>query len=289
MKLVYTSNPLSLVIEHYEPMSFEYNGWEIADEYDYNEKYGTLSEYRIKVSSNDISNENELECAAFQGRELTDTITKLLPYVAFVSLNEPECIDSTRTHTSIIVNRATKGWTNNYNEVESDLTAKENIPFKVICSYDGTIHYAKMINSPLNELKTMLEAYEGLSNNYKFLIFLHNAIKESEDINRYMLIGKALEIVSAIYPFQKNKRQQDTRIKDLHPELLPVFGEMTLQKLIDLSNSRQESRHYMRSLTDSHPKLSEEEAGKLYLCSVLLITNIIRNVCGLEVQTFIQE
>lgn len=287
MKLVYTSNPLSLVIVNYEPISFEYNGWEIADEYDYNEKYGTLSEYRIKVSSNDISNENELECVAFQGRELTDTITKLLPYVAFVSLNEPECIDSTRTHTSIIVNRATKGWTNNYNEVESDLTAKENIPFKVVCSYDGTLHYAKMINSPLNELKTMLEAYEGLSNNYKFLIFLHNAIKESEDINRYMLIGKALEIVNAIYPYQRGR--QDRRIQENHPELLPFFEETTLKDLIGISNSRQESRHFMRSLTDSHPKLSEEEAEKLYLCSVLLITNIIRKVCGLEVLTFIQE
>lgn len=268
-------------------MSFEYNGWFVSDEYDYNEKYGTLSEYRIKVSSNDISNENELECAAFQGRELTDTITKLLPYVAFVSLNEPECIDSTRTHTSIIVNRATKGWTNNYNEVESDLTAKENIPFKVVCSYDGTLHYAKMINSPLNELKTMLEAYEGLSNNYKFLIFLHNAIKESEDINRYMLIGKALEIVNAIYPYQRGR--QDRRIQENHPELLPFFEETTLKDLIGISNSRQESRHFMRSLTDSHPKLSEEEAEKLYLCSVLLITNIIRKVCGLEVLTFIQE
>ncbi len=289
MRLFYTSNPLSLVIANYEPMSFEYNGWIVSDEYACNKKYGTLSEYRIKVSSNEICNDEDLNSAAYQGRELTDIITKLLPYVAFVSLNEPQCVNSTRTETSIIVNSPTKGWTNNYNEVESYLVTQDGISFKVICEYDGTIHYAKMINSPLNELKTMLEAYEGLSNNYKFLIFLHNAIKESEDINRYMLIGKALEIVSAIYPFQKNKRQQDTRIKDLHPELLPVFGELTLQKLIDLSNSRQESRHYMRSLTDSHPKLSEEEAGKLYLCSVLLITNIIRNVCGLEVQTFIQE
>lgn len=287
MRLFYTSNPLSLVIANYEPMSFEYNGWEIADEYDYNEKYGTLSEYRIKVSSNDISNENELECVAFQGRELTDTITKLLPYVAFVSLNEPQCVNSIRTETSIIVNSPTKGWTNNYNEVESDLIAKENIPFKVICSYDGTLHYAKMINSPLNELKTMLEAYEGLSNNYKFLIFLHNAIKESEDINRYMLIGKALEIVNAIYPYQRGR--QDRRIQENHPELLPFFEETTLKDLIGISNSRQESRHFMRSLTDSHPKLSEEEAEKLYLCSVLLITNIIRKVCGLEVLTFIQE
>jgi hypothetical protein len=270
-------------------MSFEYNGWIVSDEYACNKKYGTLSEYRIKVSSNDIFNENELECAAFQGRELTDTITKLLPYVAFVSLNEPQCVNSIRTETSIIVNSPTKGWTNNYNEVESDLTAKENIPFKVICSYDGTIHYAKMTNSPLNELKTMLEAYDGLSNNYKFLIFLHNAIKESEDINRYMLIGKALEIVNTIYPYERHRGKDDDRIERFHPELAPIFGKITLKDLMEWSNNRQETRHYMRNLKDSHPRLTEEEREKLYLCSVSLITNIIRNVCGLEVQTFIRE
>jgi hypothetical protein len=270
-------------------MSFEYNGWEIADEYDYNEKYSTLSEYRIKVSSNDISNENELECAAFQGRELTDTITKLLPYVAFVSLNEPQCVNSIRTETSIIVNSPTKGWTNNYNEVESDLTAKENIPFKVICSYDGTLHYAKMINSPLNELKTMLEAYEGLSNNYKFLIFLHNAIKESEDINRYMLIGKALEIVNTIYPYERHRGKDDDRIERFHPELAPIFGKITLKDLMEWSNNRQETRHYMRNLKDSHPRLTEEEREKLYMCSVELITNIVRKQFGLNLLTFAQE
>ena len=39
MKLIYKSNPLSLVIEHYEPMSFEYDGWTISDQYDYNDKW----------------------------------------------------------------------------------------------------------------------------------------------------------------------------------------------------------------------------------------------------------
>ena len=287
MRLIYTSNPLSLVIANYEPMSFEYNGWEITDEYAYNEKYGTLSEYRIKVSSNDISNDEDLNSAAYQGRELTDIITKLLPYVAFVSLNEPQCVNSTRTETSIIVNSPTKGWTNNYNEVESYLVTQDGIPFKVICEYDGNIHYAKMINSPLNELKTMLEGYGNLSNSYKFLIFLHNAIIESEDINRYMLIGKALEIVNVIYPYQRER--QDRRIQENHPELLSFFEDMTLKDLIGLTNNRQESRHFIKNLENTHPKLTEGEAEKLYICSVLLITNIIRKVCGLEVQTFIQE
>ena len=241
------------------------------------------------MSSNEICNDEDLNSAAYQGRELTDIITKLLPYVAFVSLNEPQCVNSTRTETSIIVNSPTKGWTNNYNEVESYLVTQDGISFKVICEYDGTIHYAKMINSPLNELKTMLEAYEGLSNNYKFLIFLHNAIKESEDINRYMLIGKALEIVNTIYPYERHRGKNDDRIERFHPELAPIFGKITLKDLMEWSNKRQETRHYMRNLKDSHPRLTEEEREKLYLCSVLLITNIIRKVCGLEVQTFIQE
>ena len=157
------------------------------------------------------------------------------------------------------------------------------------CSFEGLIHYVRIPKSPLGELQIVLENYGDLSDTYKFLIFLHNSIKESEDINRYMLIGKALEIVSTIYPFQKNKRQQDTRIKDLHPELLPIFGETTLQDLIDLSNCRQESRHYMRSLKDSHPKLSIEESEKLYMCSVELITNIIRKHFGLDLLIFVQE
>jgi hypothetical protein len=38
MRLIYASNPLSLVIDNYEPMSFEYNGWTISEEYNYNEK-----------------------------------------------------------------------------------------------------------------------------------------------------------------------------------------------------------------------------------------------------------
>lgn len=269
-------------------MSFEYNGWVITDEYVFDERCNINSQYKLKVISKDIVNRENLSDMAYEGIEIIEIITKLLPYVAFVSLNEPERTDSTRTRKIINVGSALDGWINNYKVIDEELKKQENCTIKVTCTYQGTIHYAKLPKSPLRDLKVILENYEGLSNNYKFLIFLHNAIKESEDINRYMLIGKALEIVSAIYPFQKNKRQQDTRIKDLHPELLPVFGEMTLQKLIDLSNSRQESRHYMRSLTDSHPKLSDEEAEKLYVCSVHLITNIIRAKFGLETHTYVK-
>ena len=287
MRLIYTSNPLSLVIANYVPMSFEYNGWIVSDEYAYNEKYPIDSEYRIVISSQDIESKEELRETASQGREVTELITKMLPYVAFVSLNEPLHTNTSRTRYIISTTKPLNGWNNNYEEIETELDKNDDNPLRVKCSLMATIHWVRVPKSPMEELKIVLENYDSLSDSYKFLIFLHNAIKESEDINRYMLIGKALEIVNAIYPYQSGR--PDRRIQENHPELLPFFEGTTLKDLIGLSNSRQESRHYMRNLKDSHPRLTEEEREKLYLCSVLLITNIIRKVCGLEVQTFIQE
>ena len=287
MRLIYTSNPLSLVIANYEPMSFEYNGWIVSDEYACNEKYPIDSEYRIVISSQDIESKEELRETASQGRYVTELITKMLPYVTFVSLNEPLHTNLSRTRFIINTTKPLSGWNNNYEEIETELGKNDDNPLKVKVTLMPTTHWVRMNKSPMEELKIVLENYNELSDTYRFLIFLHNSIVKSEDNNRYMLIGKALEIVNAIYPYQRGR--QDRRIQENHPELLPFFEGTTLKDIIGLSNSRQESRHYMRSLKDSHPRLTEEEREKLYLCSVLLITNIIRKVCGLEVQTFIQE
>ena len=287
MRLIYTSNPLSLVIANYEPMSFEYNGWIVSDEYACNEKYPIDSEYRIVISSQDIESKEELRETASQGRYVTELITKMLPYVTFVSLNEPLHTNLSRTRFIINTTKPLSGWNNNYEEIETELGKNDDNPLKVKVTLMPTTHWVRMHKSPMEELKIVLENYNELSDTYRFLIFLHNSIVKSEDNNRYMLIGKALEIVNAIYPYQRGR--QDRRIQENHPELLPFFEGTTLKDLIGLSNSRQESRHYMRNLKDSHPRLTEEEREKLYLCSVLLTTNIIRKVCGLEVQTFIQE
>ena len=202
-------------------------------------------------------------------------------------MNEPLHTNLSRTRFIINTTKPLSGWNNNYKEIETELGKNDDNPLKVKVTLMPTIHWVRVPKSPMEELKIVLENYNSLSGSYKFLIFLHNAIKESEDINRYMLIGKALEIVNAIYPYQSGR--PDRRIQENHPELLPFFEGTTLKDLIGLSNSRQESRHYMRNLKDSHPRLTEEEREKLYICSELLITNIIRKVCGLEVQTFIQE
>lgn len=289
MKLVYTSNPLCLVIEHYEPMSFDYNGWNVSDEYDYNEKYPIDSEYRIVISSQDIESKDELRETASQGRDVTELITKMLPYVTFVSLNEPQHTNLSRTRFIISTTKPLNGWNNNYEEIETELDKNDDNPLKVKVTLMPTTHWVRMHKSPMEELKIVLENYNELSDTYRFLIFLHNSIVKSEDNNRYMLIGKALEIVNTIYPYERHRGKDDDRIERFHPELAPIFGKITLKDLIDWSNYRQETRHYMRNLKDSHPRLTEEEREKLYMCSVELITNIVRKQFGLNLLTFAQE
>ena len=289
MKLVYTSNPLSLVIKNYEPMSFVYDGWTVSEEYNYKEKFPKDSEYRLVVSSQDIQSKDKLSQYASKGREITELITKSLPYIAFVSLNEPQHTNFSRTRLIICGTKPIKGWNNNYEEIDAELEEHSNAALKVKCSFEEQIHYARIPKSPLGELKIVLENYENLSDTYKFLIFLHNAIKESEDDNRYMLIGKALEIVNAIYPYERQRGKDDDRIERFHPELKPIFGTITIRNLIEWSNNRQETRHYVSKGTQPHPALTEEEREKLYMCSVELITNIVRKQFGLDLLTFVQE
>ena len=289
MRLVYTSNPLSLVIEHYEPMYFEYNEWIVSDEYIYDEKNKNFSKYKIIVTSEDISQKEDLNAALSIGHSIIEKLSILVPFFAMRSLNEPKYIDGTRTQSIIAMSDPLKGWSSNYEEIERVLNEEDDRSLKITLTCLGYIHYARIPKSPLEDLRVMLENYEHLSDIYQFLIFLHNAILESEDANRYMLIGKALEIVNAIYPYERQRGRSDDRIERLHPELLTVFGATTIKDLIEWSNNRQESRHYVGRGTNPHPPLTMEEKEQLYTCSVYLITNIIRLQLGLEVITFKQD
>lgn len=284
MRLIYTSNPLSLVIENYEPMSFEYNGWEVSDKYecsDGNEKYSVI------VSSKEVSTNDELESILKIGKSVIEKISTIIPFVSLLSLRRPlfDDIEQT-TFKNAGIHTAPKGWSFNYIEVVKNVKHSGLILY---ITDERSIQHVKTTRHPLIELKYILENYDSLSEKYRFLIFLHNAILESEDANRYMLIGKALEIVNAIYPYERQRGRSDDRIERLHPELLTVFGATTIKDLIEWSNNRQESRHYVGRGTNPHPPLTMEEKEQLYTCSVYLITNIIRLQLGLEVITFKQD
>ena len=56
-QLIYRSKALSLVLEEYTPISFEYEGWRISDEYVYDPAHKTHSQYRIILTSNEINDD----------------------------------------------------------------------------------------------------------------------------------------------------------------------------------------------------------------------------------------
>ena len=105
---------------------------------------------------------------------------------------------------------------------------------------------------------------------------------------RYMLLSKALEIVNALHPLEKRK---DERIRNLFPELAVRFDGITLKDLMNLSNNRKETRHYVDKLdrTQSHQAMTEDELKLYYSMSNNLCLNVLRRSLGLSVVDFSTE
>ena len=100
-----------------------------------------------------------------------------------------------------------------------------------------------------------------------------------------MLLSKALEMVNAMYPLTKRK---DDRIQTIMPELVEQFNGVTIKELMNLTNNRRETRHYIDKSRDSfcHQAMSEDERKLFYSMSNQLCLNIIRRSLGLGIVNF---
>lgn len=282
-QLIYRSNSLSIVLAEYTPMSFDYEGWQVSDEYVYNPVYKTHSQYRIIVTSKDINDDESLGESVHKGEEVVRRITELIPFCTLLSLNEPSGIDITRTLKIKITNVPPRAWEFNYQEVKDYLDDQKPDKLRGIITCEGFNHYSEFSKSPLIDLELMLKNYKDASEEIRYLVFLYNAIIESEDSNRYMLIGKALEIINVLYPYRRKRDREDSRIQIYFPELMPIFKGVTIRYLISLSNSRREARHFVSMKKGgSHPSLTEKESKELYMYSTLLILNVVRSQMGAE-------
>lgn len=283
-QLIYRSNSLSIVLAEYTPMSFDYEGWQVSDEYVYNPVYKTHSQYRIIVTSKDINDDESLGESVHKGEEVVRRITELIPFCTLLSLNEPSGIDITRTLKIKITNVPPRAWEFNYQDVKDYLDDQKPDKLRGIITCQGFNHYSEFSKSPLIDLELMLKNYKDASEEIRYLVFLYNAIIESEDSNRYMLIGKALEIINVLYPYRRKRDREDSRIKIYFPELHPIFNGVTIKYLISLSNSRREARHFVSMKeSGSHPSLTEKEGKELYMYSTLLILNVVRSQMGAEI------
>ena len=282
--LIYRTNPLYVCIDKYEKYSFGFQGWEISDEYVYNESSPRHSQYSISITSPSISNQDELADYSLQGRKIADTVTELMPICGLPSLNSPRFKSFSSNLALVNYKSVPNGWSSNYSTILSSLNRESGNNCYLDITVEGFIDARALEQSPLPDLQHMMEHYDDAEDPIKFLLFLNNSILSANDINVFLLIGKALEIAFAIGLHNKPKWKEKRPIKNCYPEFAEIFQNITFGDLFDWSNRRKESRHYIKdkSNIESHICLTDEERTNLYRCSINLITIVIRDAFGLS-------
>lgn len=273
-------------IINYEIYSFIYQGWTISDNYILNERSPRHSQYSISITSPSITNQDELNNYSLKGQKIADIITELMPICGLPSLNSPKFKSFSSNLALVNYKSAPSGWSNNYSDILTSLNNGSDNGFIVNITNEGFCNSAILEQSPLHDIQHMLGLYDDADESIKFLLFLNKSILSANDINVYMLIGKAIEIINALYPYKKHQKSKDRRIEKYFPELLDVFQDITIEKLLDLSNNRKEARHYVNNKNCNlpHENLSNEERLSLYRCSRNLIINVIRQAFELPHQ-----
>lgn len=276
--LSFKTKTMCVCIDKYEKYSFNYRGWTIADSYVLNETSPRHSQYSITISSPSISTEDELNNFSLQGQKIAEMITELIPISGLPSLNTPKYKSFCNNREFVAYKSAPSGWSTNYTTIQSMLNKERSNEIRLDVTFEGIVHFSVLEQSPLPDLQHMLEHYDDAEEPIKFLLFLNNSILSANDINVFMLIGKALEIVDAIYPYH-GPEEDDNRIKIFFPELSDTFGEHTLKRLCHWCNKRKEARHYIKVKHERlpHDPLSKEERIALCRCSNSLIMNVIRH------------
>ncbi len=287
--LIFTSAPIEVRITNYVKHTFRYNDWVISDKYVPHEGHPSLCKYSIIVTKNGIVDEEMLYKFRTEGQDVINLITSLIPFCKLPSLNRSKYLDFENNISLIDYKIPPKGWKTNYIEIKEKFEAVKNSILKVTISSLGLCKHHTIEDSPLEELELMMKRYDSVPENVKYLIYLNYSILTTTSLNVYMLIGKALEIIDAMYP--KGRGKEDNRIAKLFPELKDVFHNYTIGDLMGLSNFRKETRHYIENKTNltPHPSLNKEERKKMFRCATCLLLNVIREKFGLSHQTIIFE
>lgn len=287
-RLSFISDSMDVEIKNYIECTFEYDKWIVSDIYKLNEKKPHLSQYSIVVSSPVIGTEGEMNDYRSKGEKVVKRITHFIPICGLPSLNSPKYTSFFSDVSIVDYQKPPKGWKTNYNELKEIFIAPQKSKFTFTVSVEGYKRYSIIDSSPLDDLNVIMNNYDTIGEEVKFLIFLNNAILTSTDSNVYMLIGKALEIINAIYPI---KGRKDNRIKDCFPELENVYEGHTIKDLMGLCNNRKETRHYIKDKIRliPHESLSKEEGLLLFKFSTNLIMNVIRDKLELPHIAIIHE
>ncbi len=281
--LTFSTDKIDVCINNYEVYTFNYKGWNISDNYIHNEKDPTRSHYEIILTSHNIVDEEDLYHSRNIGQGIIELITHLIPICGLPSLKAPKYKDFSDDISIFDFKSSPQGWRSNYYDILQQIKTDGGTKLFVNIDFLGICRCSITEKSPLKEICYLIEKFASVNEEVKYLIFLLNSILNSSDINMFMLIGKALEIIDAMYPYKRNHGKKDKRIEVYFPELSDIFHSISIKDLIKLSNNRKEIRHYIKNkdMIMSHESLSKEGRISFFNCSTSLILNVIRDKYGL--------
>lgn len=276
--LITYSKDIYIDLNNYHKGHATFQGYTLSDDYVRPDRV-EHGRYRIIIESSIIKDEEELYQAVEKTWEMARSMTLLAKCVFGEAINTPEDTVDSFTKRIVFPGEMPIGWKSNY------VTLKENFDKAKtlrITARGTPRHFFVLKNSPFEEIVKALKEINKLTEPMKDLLVIMNDVDLITDSSRYMLLGKALEIVDAMYPL--NHKRIDNRIRDLFPEIADKFNGMTLKSLIGLSNTRKESRHYInvKSAIIPHQGMTYGERKDFYYYSNLLCLNLIRKALGLQ-------
>lgn len=255
--LKYTSMPLHLLIGNYKPMRFTCGKYTYSDEYTLSKDSAEYGDYILHIESGDIQDHGELNRTSIDMQEHVKDIEMFLKYITGTCLFMSSDSFDYRRKRFIVAGVCPDGWSTNYPELDELLDTNK---IRIEISHHPSRPYAQIPESPLAELKIILEKYKKADKNIRYLMRLNYEADMASDAVRCLVYGKVLEIIDALHPLKGNL---DKRIDECFDGMQELFKGKTIKDLMGLANTRADSRHYaaQKGTVIPHPFLTYEELG----------------------------
>lgn len=273
-----SSKSINIDLENYNPGRAIIKGYTLKDAYDPPSSKIDHGQYRIIIESPLIRKESDFNNHLCSVREIVKQLTVLTKCVLGEALNTSPWELDAFTKRLELLGQMPEGWESNYFSIQDELDKRKQ--FHLHVKRVEPRHFFCLPESPFVDYIKALKHYPGLKPIEIDLLQILNDADLVSFTGRYMLLGKALEIVNAMYPL----KGKDSRIQDLLPELIERFNGTTIKDLLNLANNRKETRHYVNKSKDtlSHQEMSVDERKLFYALTNQLCINLLRRSLGLN-------
>lgn len=280
--LVTNSKPILLDLDNYAEGKSTIKGYLIKDSYSFPKTKVDHGQYRIIIESPIIRDDSDLSRHLNAIKGIAQRLTILSKCILGEALNTSPWETDVFTKQIELIGQMPLGWESNYNLVQKELDKKKRLTMHVEVEPH---HFWKLPAPPFKDYLVAFKAFPRLKTIERDLLQILNDVDLVSFTGRYMLLGKAIEMVDSMYPFTNGK---DDRIQTILPELSEQFNGVTIKTLRGLANTRRETRHYVQQSNKSisHPAMSGEELKLFYSMTNQLCLNIIRRSLGLGLVNF---